>query len=579
MTGETKILLLLFLAAGVVFLIFWRGKRRRRQEEAAAEAARPPEDSGAVEPAPVEVFPEQPAEEAAAKTARPPEDSGAVEPAPVEVFPEQPAEEAAAETARPPEDSGAARQRKHSRKKPRKYGGLAHKPPEPQEMGTVVSRGEGEDTKRDRSLPIEIRLLERGGFCTVSLIARRSSSLPEDLAVVTQSGVLDLRALQEEWYQDVTPSDIASILRDGAVWSQEGTNSHCNWSLSGRELYVLAERTDLRGYVSQARLELGRKHAVLCSENLRETIEEAIRAAGAEPAAVFDASLGAPAGWVVFKGILPTIPVAPTEEADILNALRPLAKIDISLDGGIRLEYTTWIEGYPPLIHVYGDPGHTDEVLIDGRVAKYVEDGAYQAPGWDSVGSHNIWCGGTRKTYSIEPFSAFWERWDAYVFPAAYGLNKNLSICGPLVQVKSGELSSQTVSIVVPETNPVLLGSVSGHYVVASRVSAVRGCPCISSPSFRPVWALPRDPLHCDKEAVFILLVGDELSPDMRGLDCRGASHSEGTDIDSTYIDLWCRKIMDASRKGLRTKPNNERIQGLWHSYKREARRIWRARK
>ena len=459
---------------------------------------------------------------------------------------------------------------------PQQYRGLARRPAHRQDVGQRSTRGEeGDSRARSRSLPIEVRLLfDRGGSCTISLIAKRSSGMPEDVTVTAQGQSLDLRAMHEEWYQDIFPGDLARILREGAVWNCDGSQESYRWSLSGRELFVLAARTDLRGYVSQPCLEIGREHVVLCSEQIRQAAQEAIRATGAEPSAVLSAADGTPAGWVVFQSVVPTRSVCPSEEADILNALRPLPRIDISFQGGIRLEYTTWLEGFPPAIRLYGGAEHTPEVLIDGHCATRGEDGAYRVSGWDSAGAHTVWCGGISKTYSIVPFAASWEPWDAYSFPVACGSTRRLSICGPLVRETAADAQDWSSSLLVPPSNPLILGASPGEYIVATRVSGVVGSSCIASPFFSAVWALPRYPLRCDKKTVRIIFLGNAAPP-----KARRPKRTTGKRSNDDCIDAWCRMILDASRKGLRLVPDSEKVQNLWFCYKRLARSIWRERR
>jgi len=468
-------------------------------------------------------------------------------------------------------------ERKRSRKRPPKYRGLSRTRPEPQESNRSNNRGHHreEAEKRNRSFPIEVRLIiERGGFCKVSLIAKRSSNLPEDLAVATPVDTLELRAMQDEWYQDITPSDISRAIEEGIEWHYKGDDGEYKWLLSGRELYVLAARSDLRGYVSQPCLELGREHVVLCTEHIRDQVEEAIRIAGAEPAEVMDASFGAPAGWVVFRGIVPQRAVSPTSGADILNALRPLPRIDISFEGGIRLEYTTWLEGFPPAIRVYGSSEHILNIFIDGQRAACGEDAAYRVSGWDSAGTHTVWCEGVSKTYSIVPFAASWEAWDAYSFPIACGSDRRLSICGPLVRETATDAQDWAPSLLVPPSNPLILGASPGEYCIATRVSGVVGSSCVASPSFSPVWALPRQPLRCNKKTARIIFLGNATPPKAR--DCK---RKTGKRKNDDCIDAWCRMILDASRKGLWLVPYNEKVQNLWFCYKRLARSIWRERR
>lgn len=461
------------------------------------------------------------------------------------------------------------------KKKPRKYKGLVRATPPPGDGGPQPTTPGGEEPlPRERSLPIEVRLrFDRGGFCNVSLIAKRSSGLPENLTAIANGGEVNLRAMQDEWYQDVTPHDLPGVLLNGTVWAQEGVDGQCTWSLSGRELYVLADRSDISGYVSQPCLDLGRDHVVLCSESLKSRVEEAIRETGARPATVLDESLGAPPGWVVLGGVVPNSPVAPKSGTDILNMLRPLPKIEISLERGIRLKYTNWLDGHPPSIRVYGDSEHASEVRIDGQVAECGADGAYRAWGWDSVGSHTVWCSGTSRSYSIVPYEASWEMCDAYGFPIAVGATQKLAICGPIVRAVTDEPWGSVESFSVPETNPVLLGPEPGQLVMAARVPSLRGVPRIASPGFRPIWALPSDPLHCDKKTIRILLVGGNDAA--AAAKEPGGGQGRGSDDD---VVRWYRLILNASRKGMLTDPDTQSVQALWLSYKRVARRMWKSR-
>ena len=463
----------------------------------------------------------------------------------------------------------------HGKKKPRKYKPLERTAPQPHDADPQSTLAEGEGrAQRERSLPIEVRLrFDRGGFCSVSLIAKRSSGLPEDLTVVASAGEVNLRAMQDEWYQDVVPDEISRVLRGGIVWTQEGASGQCTWSVSGRDLYVLGDRPDISGYVSQPCLDLGRDHVVLCIQSLRSRVEEAIRDTGAQPTTVLDESFGAPAGWVVFRGVVPNAPVVPTGDDSIFNALKPRPRIDISLERGIRLRHANWLDGHPPSIRVYGDPEHASEVRIDGQVAECVADGAYRASGWDSVGPHSVWCAGSSRSYSITPFGASWELWDAYAFPVALGGTERLAVCGPIVRGVGTESWGSRASFAVPDTNPVLLGPEPGQIVTAVKASSLRS-PRIASPCFRPVWALPHDPLHCDKENVRILLVAGSEAPEATKEPAGRQDSGAGIDVDR-----WCRLILDANRKRMATDPDTESVRAQWRTHQCLARRIWRSRR
>ena len=476
---------------------------------------------------------------------------------------------------RPPTKDQLPRRKRARNWKPRKYKGLARAAPQPRDATPQPGPPAREEpAQRELTLPIEVRLrFVRGGSCSVSLIAKRSVGLSEDLTAVARGAEVNLRAMQDEWYQDIVPDDFSSVLKKGTVWRQERASRQCTWSLSGRELYVLADRPDISGYVSQPSLDLGRDHVVLCTEPLRSRVEEAIRKTGAQPPTVLGESFGAPPGWIVFRSVVPHEPVTPSDDADIFNALRPLPRIEISLERGIRLEYSNWLHGRPPSIRVYGDPQHASEVRIDGQVAERLADGAYRASRWDVIGSHSVWCAGTSRSYSIVPFEASWQLWDAYAFPVAAGRTQRLAVCGPIVRAATTEAwGSESFS--VPETNLVLLGPEPGQIVMAVRASPLRGLPRIASPGFRPIWALPRDPLHCDKKTTWILCVAGSEAPGPKKQ--HGDGPKSGTDAD---VARWCKLILDANRKGMSTNPDTEAVRALWLSYKRLARRIWRSRR
>ncbi len=469
-----------------------------------------------------------------------------------------------------PQSSGAKPGTKQS---PRKYGGLARPTPNSPHGESQAPQQGRTANQASRALPIEVRLrFGRGDSCTTSLLPRRSSHLPEQATAVSPTGEVDLHAMQDEWYQDLVPDDLSSILRNGTMWTHRGEVGPSTWSLSGRDLYILASRTDISGYVSQPCLALGREHVVLCTQPLSSCVEEAIRQAGAEPSAVLDESFGVPPGWLVFRGVVPTAPVPPTEKADLLNALRPLQRIEISLESGIRFGYANWLDGHPPSIRVYGDQGQASEVRIDGQIAERSADGSYRAAGWNSLGAHSVWCAGASKSYSIIPFDASWEFWDAYAFPVTRPGSERLAVCGPIVRAAATE-SWGPESLTVPDTNPVLLGPQPGQIAMALRASPLCTAPSVASPRFHAVWALPRHPLHCDKQATKILLLDGKAGESTGEVDPTQA----GT--ENADVVRWCGLILDASRKGMGTDPDTRSVRALWLSYKRVARNIWRSRR
>lgn len=463
---------------------------------------------------------------------------------------------------------------REQQRRPPKYrepAGGPSAPPQPSRPTTNASTS----PSRGLPAPIEVRVLfERGGHCTVSLLAKRPPRLPDELTVSSDIGEVELVALEDGWYQDVVPENLGHLLRAGFVWTDKGSGQE--WLLSGREVFVLAPSSTHRGYVSCPRLVLGREHVVLCSISELPAVEEVLRETRCPAWTQLVETDGAPAGWVVLRGIVPQRPVRPSSDADILNVLRPLPEIEIALEGGIRLAYNSWLIGHPPAIRVYGDPEHTEKVRIDGQDAVGSNDHGYTAPGWDEEGHHQTWCNNTNKSYSLVRCEASWRFWPAYSFslPGSKDRVSQFAFCGPLVRPAGApheidSNSGQRGAIQVPLSNPVLLGSRPGQVFVAHRRRDVRAAQCLVSPPFDPVWALPAQPLLCDKRANRILLVGEPVAV------CGGEDYGQPPG-GRRVLERWYRFILDCSRKGLAVDPANQATYQLWREYKRYARRLWR---
>lgn len=439
---------------------------------------------------------------------------------------------------------------------------------------------------RDRALPIEVRLVfERAGFCRVSLLPRRGPALPVEIAVSGSGDPPELLALQDEWYQDVVLPDTGALLRRGIEW--EGTLSDgqvVRWSLSGREIYVLCRHNDLHGFVSTPRLIFGEEHEqiVLCTAARVQEVRRAIELTGSPNPATLDGTTGIPPDWVGLRGVFPRTPVAPSPLGDIFDALRPLADVDVVLTGGIRLERLTWLIGYPPHIRLHGDIGATGNVVIDGQEATLNPDGTYVVPGWDLPGQHQVWCASASRSYSIGEGAEDWEAWDAYTWSmgdfSAEGEGTRPVICGVLV-LPPRVAPKERRAVIVPASNSILLGPVPGQIHTCGVRGDIRAEACIGFPWFDPVWAMPADPLRCDKRVARVLLVGDPRPVGEQDLPQRGGGLEQPERARRELvrrIKAWCSAISNAGRKGLRTEPPGAEIATLWQGYKQQAKAIRR---
>jgi hypothetical protein len=459
---------------------------------------------------------------------------------------------------------------------PRQYRAPTRTPPR---LGVIpVDSDRASQTDRSRALSIDVRLLyERGGFCRITLLPRRTADLPAELDVRNSDAPLSLFAQQDEWYQDIVPDDLGNRLRKGIEWEATLPDGReVAWSLAGRDIYVLAHHDRLNGFVACPRLTIGAEHVIIGAAERLTEVRKAIELTGSSQPADLNESNGLPRGWVGLRGVVPQKAVPPTLDGDILDALRPLAELEIVMDGGIRIERQTWLYRYPPRIRLHGDVSAAGRVLIDGCEASTTCEGNYEAPGWDALGEHSIWCTAAARSYTIRKGLEAWEPWDAYTWShgdfAASGSPAQASICGVLV-FRSERPEAERRAILVPATNSIILGAKPGEVAVCKVRRDIRAELCVAYPEFEPVWALPADPTRCDKRTVHALLIGPLRAPEALQENRHAVTptkHSTGS------VHAWCAAIRAVSRKGLRTEPADGAVADMWNLYKKRARGIWR---
>lgn len=436
----------------------------------------------------------------------------------------------------------------------------------PQPRGPAVTRRSRSESstpaqQRDIPVPIDLRLRSRvGGTYVLSFLPRRRAGMPPEAEVIQSGQRVQLSALHENWYQDIVIPEAGANLREGVVWYTEGLD--LRWSLAGREVFVLGTRDDLSGFISVPRLVMGARHMVICSERILEQVLEVLRECCEGLPPPFGEHDGLPAGWVGIGPVVPTAPLPPSRTGDILDALRPDPEIVIELEGGIRIQHSQYLVGYPPQVRVYGS-SQDRTVLIDGNPAEEADE-RFTAVGWDSLGDHVVQCGAASRTYTVVEPDDGWESWPAYSFPVRTdrGLKGAPSICGTLVKEEG------VASLLVPASMPVLLGARPGQIYVAPVRNDVRLPVALAFPPFAPVWAVPTDPLHANKTASRVLLIQSHApSPPEQTI-----RHLQ----PSRQVLQWSAAILDCCRKGLSIEPADEVTRKLWRSYRELARRLWR---
>ncbi len=429
---------------------------------------------------------------------------------------------------------------------------------------------------RDRALAIDLRLkMYRGGRCALTLAGRRNDELPERLTVAADHGTFDLTAMQDGWFEDVHSDYLGSELQTGIQWTLEAGNDCTRWLLSGRSVFVLAEHQQLSGVVNTTRLELGQTHVVLCTQERANEVRAGLAACGAHPSGESGAAHGLPAPWIAFHGVVPTKPVQSSSEGSDLDCLCPRSDAQLHVAGGIRLEGSIWLAGFPPHISLHGDPATVGDVFIDQKLAQLGDDGYLTVPGWDATGAHRIACSIGTRSYSIQDPPQAWAPWSqSSTETPLQGDRGGRSVCGALVtKYQTGDADKRAV--LVPSTNTLLIGAQPGQICVCEGASHLPAtAPRVGFPAFDPIWAAPQRPLRCDKRHTSVLLLPESAptTPVSPNTPLRRARRAPL----KPEVQAWCDAILDACRKGLAVSPPDPAAQALWKAYRTLARSMTR---
>jgi hypothetical protein len=199
-------------------------------------------------------------------------------------------------------------------------------------------------------------------------------------------------------------------------------------------------------------------------------------------------------------------------------------------------------------------------VKIDGHAAQAASDGAFEAPGWNSEGEHRLWFGDQAETYSLKTMDEAWEQWHAHDF------GTGAAICGAgTCQVDA----TRQRQVRVPVSNLLLIGARPGEIFHCQARNDVRCESILAMVSFMPVWALPLDPAHADKESARILLFhpSEPLTDIQMPVGNRAAIRK---------LRVWISAIREAGCKGLVLAPADEQTKALWRRYRVMAKKLRR---
>jgi len=402
--------------------------------------------------------------------------------------------------------------------------------------------------------------------CKASLLPERICDLDIDVEVEGPDGNLSTWfASQDEWYSDVEPGNLGELLFNGADWKLISDTSQLNWVLSAREIYVLASSSagTISGYVPVSRLILFERHVVLCTKRQDETVQQALSNAGCSQFGKLDESKGAPQGWVIFYDVKPSISITHDESVGLLNILRPVDNVEIILHGGIRISHSTWLKTHPPAIYIRGADIQEKEVMIDNEKAICDHSGKFTTDTWNTLGQHTIFCRGVSQSYELVEVTNEWEYFDAYSYNLKRSKNVSVDVCGPAILLNS---ENDFISL-VPYDNSCLIGAVPGQITISPRSNKLQNDEYLAVAEFPIVWALPLNPLTCNKTNSTLKLINYEHVVKEVDISTRKIARD---------VVLWSQAILNSSRRHLRIEPDADRSLQLWKDYKKIARKYWR---
>ena len=417
------------------------------------------------------------------------------------------------------------------------------------------------DAQRTRSLTMSVHVVfDRRNRCRVSLLPARTDNLDEIIEVSGPNGPETWTASQDEWYSDILPRNLGTLLERGSQWQSVG-DPELQWLLSGREIYVLARSSTIAAFVSVPRLSLQEDHLVLSRKEQEEAVRKALGDAGCSNLAVTGAE-GVPCGWLLFRNVRPKIALLHDDAAGIFNVLRPIHDIEIVLRGGIRLDHANWLYRHPPQISVRGGTSEL-KVQIDGLPTTVDAVGNYQAANGDEPGKHTVFCGGVVQFYNLVDGTQEWDAFEAFVYRPRWDEHgdHSVTICGPLVAAANG---AQRVFLSTA-ANMCFLGAAPGQIIFMPGQRDAIAPEVLAIADFPVVWALPSSPLQSDRSVGSISLVHPHNVHVQRGAVSKASRRASLR---------WCYAILQASYKRLRVEPDSTDTKRLWKNYKNEAHRL-----
>ncbi len=228
-----------------------------------------------------------------------------------------------------------------------------------------VWHGEIRESTGRRTAPIVVCLNSpKWGYqFGLELYPRHPQDFPSGI-FQSRTGSVDLQPLDNmnsEWYEPL-PLDVQQVL-DSGIELRRGLFA-VQW-MPTRTIALRLDEQDLGGYVSQTQVGLGESVIVLTRDSTcLEHFLDRYAAPGWKHA---PGAQGLPHGWHAYLNVAIQKRAYP-DSYPAFTCLIPTERTNVSLDGGLKLDATTWLTGGEPILRVSGGDGGAITVEVDGTI-------------------------------------------------------------------------------------------------------------------------------------------------------------------------------------------------------------------
>ncbi len=327
-----------------------------------------------------------------------------------------------------------------------------------------VWRGETRESADCHTAPIVVRLdSPKWGYqFEIELYPRRPQDFPSG-TFQSRVGPVDLRTLDDAdsgWYEPIALN--AQQVLDCGIELRRGSFA-LRWTPT-RIITLRRDDQDLGGYVSQEHVGLGERIIVLTRDTTAlETFLDRFAAPGWTRA---PGTQGLPHSWSAYLNVA----IQKKARPDIYPAftcLIPTEHISINLDGGLKLDSSTWLTGGEPVLRVSRGDGGSITAEVDGYTVLDCANPSVElelasldiAPGRHTI----VVCGRSRHFHTV--------RSGDYVAPQIIARDTSAHLAHVLVRDK-GRFMATFPSPRVVDVDAALPGQLS---IMGTHISAQRG--------------------------------------------------------------------------------------------------------